>query len=112
MNAQYHELETAISKFQALLDEKVPRVDRSKPLSWSTVTQSISQAKMQYDGRAKTGLQTRKRFHAVCEMLHSHSNMLKILPQGDMYTSLICGSVETIIQVSCGTDICFKCIAD
>jgi hypothetical protein len=93
-----------MSKFQALVDDRLPDAGRPKAFSWSTVTQSISQAKTQYDAGGTKG-QVRKRFHTVCDVLENHSNMLKILPQGDKYTSLICGSVETIIQVSCKADM-------
>lgn len=40
-------------------------------------------------------------FHKFCQGLDSHSNLLKVLPQGNLYVSIFSGALNAIIKVSC-----------
>ncbi|KAH7378243.1 hypothetical protein BKA66DRAFT_466879 [Pyrenochaeta sp. MPI-SDFR-AT-0127] len=102
LTARYQELEAALGKFQNAFQDKHLEVGELPALSWSSLTHRISQLKTQYDGKAKKNFQgqAKRKFHSVCETINNHSNVLKMLPHGDKYTSLICGSLETIIKAS------------
>jgi hypothetical protein len=96
LNARYKELEAALETFR-----KITGGNQPKASSWSSLTQNITKIRNQYDTKASTGFQgkSKRLFHSICETLNNHSNVLKILPQGDKYTSLVCGSLEVIIKV-------------
>lgn len=38
-------------------------------------------------------------FHHFCDTAHSHSNLLKCLPEQSQYLSVFCGATTTLIQV-------------
>ena len=40
------------------------------------------------------------RFHRFCQGLDSHSNLLKILPEGNQYVSIFTGSLNAVMKVS------------
>lgn len=72
-----------------------------KAISWSSLRQTVTRLQTQHDAKAKKGLtgQSKSHFHRICEKIDNHSHFLKILPQGDKYTSLVCGSLEVIVKV-------------
>ena len=39
-------------------------------------------------------------FHKLMKNFNAHSDLLRIIPQGDKYTSLLTGSISTIVKVS------------
>lgn len=45
------------------------------------------------DGKAQ------KAFHSFCNTVHSHSNLLKCLPEQNQYLSVFCGVTTTLIKV-------------
>ncbi|KAF2827232.1 hypothetical protein CC86DRAFT_466043 [Ophiobolus disseminans] len=100
LKVRCQELEVALSKFRTLFDEKLPDAGSMKVVSLLTLGESVLQVKTRYEANTKRGLQVKMRFHSVCQSLNNHSNILKMLPHGEKYTSLICGSLETIVKAS------------
>ena len=41
------------------------------------------------------------RFHRFCKCLDSHSSLLKLLPHGSIYVSVLSGTLEAVIKVRC-----------
>ncbi|KAK4227774.1 phytanoyl-CoA dioxygenase [Podospora fimiseda] len=52
------------------------------------------------------------RFHKFCDKLDSHSNMLKILPDGNEYVSIFAGTLTTIIKASVNHERLAEDLAD
>lgn len=40
------------------------------------------------------------KFHRFCKSLHSHSNLIKFLPEGNEYVSVFTGTINAVIKVS------------
>jgi hypothetical protein len=87
--------------FQDAFPEAKVTSGTNRAISWSSLLQSVTDLKQQQEEKSKKSFmhQPKKRFHKVCDIINNHSNALKMLPQGDKYTSIITGSIETITKV-------------
>ena len=101
LKARYDELEAAMKEFQNAFPDAKVTSGTKRAISWSSLLQSVTDLKQQQEEKSKKSFlhQPKKRFHKVCDIINNHSNALKMLPQGDKYTSIITGSIETITKV-------------
>jgi hypothetical protein len=88
--------------FQDAFPEAKITEGTNRAISWSSLFQAVTDLRNQHEDKSKKSFmhQPKKRFHRVCDVINNHSSALKILPQGDKYTSIITGSIETITKVS------------
>lgn len=63
----------------------------------TTVIHTESQLKSKKDASKFAKLQ--KKFGKVCKSLENHKGLLEFVPKNDKYTSLITGSISTLIHV-------------
>lgn len=107
LKARYEELEGAMKAFQEAFPEAKVTTGTTRAISWSSLLQSVADLKQQQEDKSKKSFlhQPKKRFHKVCDAINNHSSALKMLPQGDKYTSIITGSIETITKVRMSTRI-------
>jgi hypothetical protein len=101
LKARYEELEAAMKAFQDAFPEAKVASETNRAISWSSLLKSVTDLKLEQDEKSKKGFlnQPKKRFHNICDAINNHSTVLKMLPQGDKYTSIITGSIETITKV-------------
>lgn len=88
--------------FQAAFPDVETVGDANKSLSWGSLLDAIEKLKKQHvETSSKSPMhRPKKAFHRVCNAINDHSNVLKMLPQSEQYTSVITGSLETITKVS------------
>lgn len=84
---------------------KIPEADRQLPIYqgvpniW-TVKQSVALAEQEWAAKKETGVgKAKDYFFSFCETLDTHSQMFRIFPQGDKYTSLFTGVISSIVKV-------------
>jgi hypothetical protein len=102
-------LDERLSRLKVTLDafnKAFPQVSKestgSSAFSWRSLSQTVLRLKSQHDSKYESGFygKSKRTFHSVCSKINDHTNVLKILPQGEKYVAPICGSLELIFKVS------------
>ncbi|KAJ4305939.1 hypothetical protein N0V90_001472 [Kalmusia sp. IMI 367209] len=102
LKERYDELEAAMKAFKDTFSAVDSIGKTNQGLSWTSLLESVNKLKKQHDDRSTKSFMHRpkKGFQRVCNVINDHSNVLKMLPQGDKYTSIVTGSLETITKAS------------
>lgn len=68
----------------------------------SKIIDAVQDAATELNRKSKTttGGKLRSKLRGVCEQIHSHSNVLSVLPKEDKYICLFTGSLSTVMRVS------------
>jgi hypothetical protein len=66
---------------------------------YQTVTHAESQLQAKRDSSKFAKL--KEKFGKVCKSLDNHKGLLAFVPSNDKYTSLITGTISTLVTVSC-----------
>ena len=78
------------------------RVDTKagQPLGIEDIITSVDDAKAYWESKPRiVHGKVQEGFHAFCKSLHTHSNLMKCLPDQNQYLSIFCGVTTTLIMV-------------
>ncbi|KAJ8114625.1 hypothetical protein OPT61_g3534 [Boeremia exigua] len=94
------ELKAAISSFQKTFSGQLTVEGHQKMVSWSSINAGLKQLQSKYIEKSNETVRgkSKQRFHRLCEMIHDHSGVLKVLPQE--YAAPVTASVELIVKAS------------
>lgn len=93
-------------RFSKKKDRKIGpiwRVDAKagQPLGIEDIKTSVEDARVYWESKPRLAHgKAQKGFHAFCNTLNAHSNLMKLLPQQNQYLSVFCGVTTTLIKVS------------
>jgi hypothetical protein len=88
--------------FKSRLPESDRHLDAYSGLpNLSAVRKAVSIASTEWEGKKEKGFgKAKHNFTSFCERLDAHSQLFKIFPEGDKYTSLFTGVLSSIVLVS------------
>ena len=84
------------------------RVDAKagQPLSVEDIINSVKDAKSYWESKPRLAHgKAQDAFHTFCKNVHTHSNLLKCLPDQNHYFSVFCGVTTTLIKVRANMDL-------
>ena len=97
--ASHHLAQSWEALQQCLPDADKARKDDAPP-DFETVLASVKQANEVWSRKREEGFgKAQRRMHAFCGTLYGYSDLLKILPQEEKYTSILSGSLSALVKV-------------
>lgn len=104
--AKLDEARNALLNAWAQLREKLPAEQQAqiaqRPLQVEDVVNVVRKIEKNWQLERQKGIFGRMKghLHRLCSGLASHSNLLQLLPSSSEYTSVFCGTLQTLIQVN------------